>query len=290
MRRRLPLLCALVSFAGTLAAQSSVWKVTKADRTLYLGGTCHVLRPSDFPLPAEYEVAFSAAEELVFESDIARLKEPATQRLLLQRGIYQDATTLETVLSPVAWSKLTEYCAAAGLPAAQLRQMRPWMATVMIAAIELQKLGVTQEGVDAHFHQRAGTAGKKTSGLETLEEHLGYVTGLGAGQESEMILSTLADLADLPRMFPELIAAWRSGDMTKLDELMLHDMREQYPAVHAELIVKRNNAWLPRLAEMLKTPATEFVLVGAGHLAGDDGLLAALRRRGCTIEQIVVKN
>jgi uncharacterized protein YbaP (TraB family) len=51
-------------------------------------------------------------------------------------------------------------------------------------------------------------------------------------------------------------------------------------------MVARNKVWLPVIEQWLRTPETEFVLVGAGHLCGDDGLLHALRARGYTVEQI----
>ena len=68
---------------------------------------------------------------------------------------------------------------------------------------------------------------------------------------------------------------------------MLNDeLRKEHPAIYETLMVARNKAWLPVIEQWLRTPETEFVLVGAGHLCGDDGLLRALRARGYTVEQI----
>lgn len=290
MRTRPLLLLALAALAAPLSAQTSVWKVTHGRNTLYLGGTCHVLRPSDFPLPPEYDSAYAAATELVFETELSRMREPATQQLLLKEGLYRDGTTIDKVISPEAWAAVERHCQAMGLPAANLRQFKPWMLTVMITVIELQKLGVTDEGVDLHLHKRATADQKQVSGLEAFEEHIGFITSLGRGQESEMVLNTINELHEIPEMFPKLVAAWRKGELAELEELMLREMRQKYPNIYAELIVKRNQAWLPRLEAMLATKPVEFVLVGAGHLAGEDGLVTALRARGCTVEQIVVKN
>lgn len=291
MRTRFPkLLLALAAGAASLCAQTSVWKVTQGKHTLYLGGTCHVLRPSDFPLPAEFDAAYAAVTELVFETELSRMREPATQQLLMQQGMYRDGTTLDRVISAEAWAAVEKHCAAKGLPAANLRAFKPWLLTLMITVMELQKLGVTDEGVDLHFHRRATTDQKKVSGLETFEEHMGFITNLGHGQESEMVLNTLNELHEIPEMFGKLVAAWRKGRLVELEDLMLREMREKYPTIHAELIVKRNQAWLPRIEAMLATAPVELVLVGAGHLAGDEGLVAALRARGCTVEQLVVKN
>ena len=275
--------------APILTAQTSVWKVTAGENTLYLGGTCHILRPQDFPLPAEFDAAFEAAGALYFETDLQRMMQPETQQVLFARGTFNDGRTLEQALNAKTWEAVQAYCAKAGLPPAQILQFRPWLFTVMIAMVELQKAGVTQEGVDLHFFKRASAAGKTAHALEEFEQHLNHLTNLGAGHESEMVLSTLEDIAEIPSLINDLIRAWQTADLAKVDELMLRDMREKYPSVYEELIVKRNRLWLPKIEKLLKTPETEFVLVGFGHMAGEAGLLAELRQRGYQVETLVLK-
>ena len=55
--------------------------------------------------------------------------------------------------------------------------------------------------------------------------------------------------------------------------------------MYDELIVKRNNAWMPKIEAMLKTKQVEFILVGALHLAGEDGVLAKLASQGYSIQK-----
>jgi uncharacterized protein YbaP (TraB family) len=101
-----------------------------------------------------------------------------------------------------------------------------------------------------------------------------------------MVSSSLDDLAQSIENFPKLVAAWRSGDLAAVDEHVLKDMRTQYPEIFRDLIVTRNNTWLASIDGMLQTPETELVLVGVGHMAGPEGLIARLRERGCEIVQL----
>lgn len=284
MRSRL-LLGFLATFAP-LAAQSSVWKVTRGENSFYLGGTCHVLRAQDLPLPPEFDRAFAASEAVYFETDIAQMQSGAMQQVIARHGVFTDGRTLDEVLTPAAWKAVQTYAAAAGLPADQVRVFKPWMFVVLMTANELQKLGVSLEGVDLHYFKQATEAGKRTGELEPFEQQVEFLVRLGAGHESELIVNTLEELGDMPAQLDEMLAAWRKGDVAALDRLMLADVRTRYPAVYDDLFVKRNNAWLPKIEALAKSPATEFVLVGAGHLAGRDGLLAQLRTRGYRIEQI----
>ena len=80
--------------------------------------------------------------------------------------------------------------------------------------------------------------------------------------------------------------AWRSGDLEALEELAGTPLREQFPRVYQSLLVARNNAWMPQIESMAGSPEIELVLVGALHLAGEDGLLAQLARRGYLIRQM----
>ena len=270
----------------SLSAQSSVWKVTRGNSTLYLGGTCHVLRNSDLPLPAEFDQAFAASATVYFETDISRLQSGEMQQIILAEGMFTDGKTLASVLTPAAWKSAQAYCAKSGLPIEQFGAMKPWLFTLMMALLEVQKLGVTAEGVDLRYFKQATAAHKQTGELEPFEQHLAFLTHLGAGHESEMITQSIADLKELPAILNDLLRSWKSGDVAKLDELMLRDMRTKFPAIYQELIVKRNDAWLPKIEALMKTPDVEFVLAGVGHMAGQDGLLTRLRAKGYTVTQI----
>lgn len=274
------------SLTLALSAQTSVWKVTREGQTLYLGGTCHLLRAADLPLPPEYDQAYAAAEKLYLETDFARLLSPEMGEIISQRGMYQDGRTLKDAVDAATWKLVEDYCTTTGLPVAQASRMKPWLFTIMIAAMELQKLGVSQEGADALFFKRAQKDGKPVAGLETFEHHLDLITGLGAGRESEIVRSTLDDLAQTAVDFPQMLAAWRRGDLAAVDKYVLQEMRANYPEIFRDLLVDRNDAWLVTIEHLLKTPETELVLVGFGHLAGPEGMIEKLRQGGCEVTQL----
>lgn len=274
------------AWVASLPAQSSVWKITRGEQTLYLGGTCHVLRASDFPLPPEFDAAYAASSSVFFETDIARVQSPEMQRVIAREGMFTDGGTLNDVLTPSAWRAVEKYFGELGIPSPQARLFKPWMVVVIVTATELQKIGVTMEGVDMHYFKRAKADAKTIRELESFEKQVEFLTGLGAGHESELIVNTLEELGDLPQQLDAMLAAWRRGDVAALESLMLQDVRTRYPAVFKDLFVSRNEAWLAKMEPLLRSPEVELILVGAGHLAGKEGLLARLRARGCKVEQL----
>ena len=61
-------------------------------------------------------------------------------------------------------------------------------------------------------------------------------------------------------------------------------LKKEFPDVYNQLIVKRNNAWVPKIEVFFKTKEVELILVGALHLVGDEGIIALLASRGYDIQ------
>ncbi|MCE1225737.1 MAG: TraB/GumN family protein [Geobacteraceae bacterium] len=275
----------LVSVSSAFAA-SPVWKVSKGDARLYIGGTVHVLSKTDYPLPAGFDVAYKQAAQLVFETDMQKMSAPETQQLVLQQAIYADGRNLKQVLNPQTFQELEKFLAARKIPVAEVVGLKPGMLAVTLTMVELQRLGMGGTGVDSFYQAQAVSDHKHLGQLEAVEEQIGFLGSLGEGYESELISYTLRDIKELPRIMPLIKAAWRQGDLRKLEELGLAPLKQEFPPIYQTLIVKRNKAWLPRIEEMLKNADVEFVLVGALHLVGEDGLLAQLAARGYQIQKL----
>ena len=272
--------------AGQAAAESSVWKATKGGNTIYLGGTVHLLRPSDYPLPPEYDDAYQASDELVFETDISALSDLSVQTRMLQQLTYSDGRSLKTVLSAEAYAALGEAVATFGMPLMMLESFKPGMVVSTLQVLSFQQMGFTPQGVDAYFNSRAIGDGKRLGKLETVDEQIGFLAAMGEGNESEFIMLSLRDLEDLGAMMDDMIGAWRTGDAAMLGELFVDDMASEAPALYDSLLLSRNRNWLPQLETMATDPDTEFVLVGAAHLVGNDGLIAMLRDSGFEVSKL----
>lgn len=270
---------------ASLTAQSSVWKISKGDTSVYLGGTCHILRKSDYPLPQEFDDAYDASDALVFEIDPNSLEDPVFATQLMMAAAYTDGRSLQTVLSNEAYESLAEHGEKVNLPIGLLNGMKPGMALMMITIQELAKQGVHQEGVDVHYSKRGLEDGKTINALETAEFQIEVLSSMGEGYESEFVLYGLQDLDQIGELFDVMIAAWRTGDLDKLNKLFIDDMKE-YPQLYQDLLVLRNLRWLPQIEAMLETPETEFVLVGVAHAVGHDGLIKLLEAKGYKVDQL----
>lgn len=286
MKRIIAALLLVLSVATWVSADSSVWKAQKGTSVIYLGGTCHVLRETDFPLPPEFLTAYRASGLVVFETDLDKLEDPATQQAMLVKSMYADGSTIDRHLSAAAYAELSDYCAANGIPLAALRQFKPPMLMITLTFMELMKLGVTRQGVDRYFYDMAKRDGKAVQGLETADQQIDYVLSMADGNEDQFVIYSIRDMKTLQEKYEALVTAWRSGDTERLEEIMVVELKTRWPLLYKKLIVDRNRNWLSRIDEYGRTPRTEFVLVGAGHLVGPDGVLAALQKKGYRVDRL----
>lgn len=276
----------LFSLYSTQAfAETSMWRVSNGTNELFIGGTVHVLSKSDYPLPAAFDHAFKKSSILVFETDIAATEDPAFAQSLLQRTMYSDGRKLKDELRPETYRQLETFCAARGYPIAMFRQTRPPMVVLTLMMLELQRLGIAGTGVDAYYFQKARAANKSIAALESSAEQLEFIVNLGKGREDDFVSYSLKDLQQLESVLREMISAWRNGDLAKMASISFEEMRQDFPEIYQQLLVNRNQNWLPRIESMLNNSETELVLVGTLHLVGEDGLLHLLRERGYDLEQ-----
>lgn len=274
-------LCFLVA-QSIGSAQSPVWKVSKDGQSLYLGGTCHLLRKSDFPLPVAFDAAYGNADILVPEVDPQQMEDPSVVMTLMGKARFTDGRTLKTVLSKEVYEELAEQGQKSGLPIEILNGFKPGMAVTMITIQELIKVGVSQEGVDMFYAKKGKADGKPIRALESVQFQIDLITSIGEGFEDEFVRYSLRDLHQIEAFFDEMIRAWREGDNEALERLFVKDMR-QFPKLYESLLVERNRKWMQQLEPMLATSDVEFVLVGAGHLVGKDGLLHYFKEMGCEV-------
>lgn len=260
-------------------AQTSLWQVSKGGKHLYLGGTIHVLGHEDYPLPEEFEQAFSHSDKIVFETDIAQAREPAFAKKLMAQMLYTPGKSLKNVLDDSTYQRLADYFSDK-VSMDQIDAMKPGMVVIMMAAIEYQSMGMVIIGVDEHFWNLAQQTGKKIDTLETMDEQLSFLVNMGLGNENELILNTLNDLKQTKSMINLLRTSWRTGNDAEMKKIILQDMIDNYPELYQTILVKRNLNWLPHLETMFKDESVALILVGALHLVGEDGLLQLLRNKG----------
>jgi uncharacterized protein len=267
--------------AGTKAF---LWTVESRGQVAYLAGSIHALSADVYPLAAVFEKAFASAGTLVEEVDLSEVSK-TNAPALLARGMYQDGRTVEQAVSKDTVALLAQHAQTLGLPLQLLRTMKPWMIALTLTGLQVVKAGLDPAlGLDKHFYDRAVAGRKTVIGLETAESQIARLDGLPELVQERLLVNTLEELEAQPVMLKEIVTAWKRGDAAYFEKSIVDSFRE-YPEAYRSLIVERNRAWLGQIESCLSRSAPCFIVVGAAHLVGPDGVPALLRERGYTVVQ-----
>lgn len=293
---RLP---AIVVIAATLAlgsvaagqtpsaspGRSFLWKVQAGASVLYLAGSVHALGPDAYPLGAAMENAFHASGTLVEEVDLGQADLSAAVPMLLAQGMYRDGRSFESVVSKETATLVAGRLKDTGVPLDMMRAMKPWMVMLVLTALEAQKAGLDPSlGLDKYFFDKAKAAGKPVVGLETVQSQVDRFDRMPETLQEQLLQSTVRELDTARDTLDAMVSAWKRGDAAAVEKMSRRSL-DEYPAAYTSLIVERNRNWIPQIEACFTKPMPCFVVVGAAHLVGPDGLLALLAQKGYRLEQ-----
>jgi uncharacterized protein YbaP (TraB family) len=279
------LVCTTSAAQTPAAGKHFLWTVRSGANVLYLAGSVHALGKDVYPLPAAFEKAFESSGTLVEELNLAEVDSLSAAPMLLAKGMYGDGRTFESAVSKETAAMVTDHVKQTGLPMEMIRPMKPWMVMLMLTAIEAQKAGLDASlGLDKYFYDKATAAKKPVIGLETAEFQIDRFDKMPDAMQEQMLRSTLTEIDAQGDELKTMIAAWQRGDVTALEKSVRGSFAA-YPAAYTSLIAERNRNWIPQLQTCLTRTTPCFVVVGAAHMVGPDGLLNLLRLKGYKIEQ-----
>jgi uncharacterized protein YbaP (TraB family) len=278
-----------LAFAPPAPAQSespALWKVSgAAGGSTYLFGSFHLLPPSVKWRTPQVERALQESSAVVMELDPAVANDPqAMLQLVMKYGVLQAGETLPALLPPALNAELERTAGAFGLPSANLAPMRPWLAALTVSVQFIASKGFDPNaGVDNQIAAWARANGREIVSLETAEAQLRAFADLSRAEEIELLRVTLEQIREMPQMLDEILAAYRKGDVARLERTLNAGM-DAVPALRKRLLRDRHEQWLPRIEKMIADGRSRFIVVGAAHFTGADGVIALLRAKGLKVE------
>ena len=263
-----------------------LWKVeATGGNTAYLVGSIHVLTPDAYPLPAAIDQAFNESRTLVEEVDLDEMSDPLQMMAALSKAMLSDGKTLDQLVSAETYAEVKKRAEGYGMPMAAINRMKPWLVAVTLMAPTLQSAGFKPElGIDRHYFDRAKEKNIKRQALETLAYQLDRFDQMSPKLQEDLLKATIEDLDTQVAGVKDMVRAWTSGDVALVEKLTLTAFL-QSPELYQRLLLERNQNWVPHVEKCLTDNAGCFVVVGAAHLVGKDGLPVLLARKGYKVTQ-----
>lgn len=268
----------LAARAGAADKPVFMWRVQEAKATVYLLGSMHAAKSDLYPLDPRIEKAYTVSDVLVVEANILEGNPLALAGEIMTKASYPPGDTLQNHVSAAVFNATSNRVAEIGLPMAQFQQVKPWFLAMTLTMMQLQALGISAEqGIDLYFLQQA-MGKKKIIELESAIGQLQLISGFTDKEQELFLKYTISEMDQFEKSMNEVIAVWKNGDAAKLDQLLRKSLTDapETKAIYTKLFDDRNKKMTAKIEEFFKTDNTYFVVVGAGHLVGQNGLVDLL--------------
>ncbi len=264
-----------------------LWKIRSNKSTVYVLGSVHFLKKDIYPLNKKIEEAFEKSSDLIVEANVNDVGRIDIEKLI-GKAVYQGEDTLENHISGETYELLKNELGQLGIPMDLVNRQRPWFLALTITSLELIKLGYDPAaGIDMYFLSKAAGQ-KKILELESLDYQINLFSTFSDSEQETFLLYTLKDLHTLGGEADSLLRAWMSGDTKAMESILSRSVagNSRMSSIYEKLLYERNKNMVSKIEGFLKTEETHFVVVGAGHLVGNKGIIEMLRGRGYLVEQL----
>lgn len=272
--------------------KSCLWQVesTGTAGKSYLLGSVHLLKKEHYPLKKVIENAYEQSDVLAVEADISGDKLAKAGPMLMQKGMYTGEETLKANISEKTFQLVRDKLKELGMDIQGFQKFKPWMVAMTIEGMVLMKLGFNPNyGIDKYFLDKAAASGNK----EIVElEGLGYQVKLfesfSKEENEKFLLAAVMEADQLEKEIDVMVNAWAFGDTEKMERFFVRDI-QKYPglkSVYKKILDDRNEKMVEKIISYFKTGKKYFIVVGAAHMVGKNGLVMLLKEKGFKVEQL----
>lgn len=271
----------------TNTEKSLLWKISGNGLTTssYLFGTIHHICQDKYLWTPAMQSAFDQADKVCLEMD---LDDPQVQMEMMKGMISTDGKTLDSYFSEAEYTALKQYLTDRNPNnpvLAALNNLNPiGIYMMMIQDIVQCQIG-DKTSYEMNLLEMASKAKKEIVGLEAVADQMHALQSIS----TDTIIKYINALVSTERtekevaLFDELVDYYINQDIVGLKKLM-DKQGNTYGSMNV-ILDDRNQKWIPNMEQMMQQQ-TIFFAVGAGHLAGPQGVIALLRNKGYTVEVV----
>ena len=286
--------------AGSLGL---LWKAEGEGNTLYLLGSIHMDRDNVYPFHRQLRDILSTAELAAFELDFNDTQGIAE---LMAMQVYSDGTTLKDHIDPELYARVVAALEPLGMTEEMTAQYKPWALCSSFQTLSMmdESSGDTLMAVDLYCYSKAVNAGAAVTGVETYafqgrlfdtlspeyqEDYLASGLALYLGEEAELTEEELAAVEESRALMEGWMTNWKRREIAAFeasydkgstadggDELTarLFEQRDPNMAAWADDFLKQEGSH------------TGILVVGAGHMVGEGGIVRRLQELGYTVQAV----
>jgi uncharacterized protein YbaP (TraB family) len=264
------------------------WKVEKDGSELYLLGSIHHGNDEMYPMRPELNAAYANSDHLVVEVNIAApMSEQRAKDIGNKYMWYKDNTTLADHIDAETYAQVRSIFEEKGASTAALDTSKAW-----VTYMQLVNLNSAQDGyggvlgVDRYFLQKAIASGKSILELESVDLQYEMLNNFSDELMASLIKGIIEAFYQPDSSIASMANVWLTGDEAALVEVV--EAMKAIPEYYQTTIKDRNIGMIEKIEDYLEDMSKEtyFVVVGAAHMVGEDGIVTRLKEKGYTVTRL----
>ena len=247
----------------------------------YLFGTMHILCAEDAVLSASLKDVIQKCKKVYFEIDLDDMNEMigAMKYLRMNEGI-----KISDLVTKEEYARLEEYFkkSKSPIPISMVNRFKPFLVSGLMS--ELAMNCKQKDGMEQSIMKEASLHDKQIFGLETVQFQASLFDSIPYEKQAKELIKYIDSIDSYQQSTVEMIEVYRKQDLERMDSLVLKSdpgMNEYMDL----LLYGRNRNWVRQMPGIMKEGTLLFA-VGAGHLAGEQGVIKLLRKEGYTVKPI----
>ena len=265
----------------------------------YLLGTYH-LAPASFAdsIPG-FNSAFNKVEQVCGELQMDNLLDSVNMMKMQNAMMLPEGKTIQSLLTADEMNRLNALTKelmgvdfSNAMVAAQLGKFTPAALTTQFSVLMYMKEKpdfASAQGIDDYVQRLATEKGKKTIGLESIDDQMFVIFKSQTLERQKQLLMCMVDHKDSEmQLTRDLVSAYQAMDLNKIESLTdmkFNDQCDSTPEEEETLIYGRNKNWMKSIPSIISEHTT-LIAVGAAHLVGEEGLLSLLRQKGYEVKGV----
>lgn len=262
-------------------AKSLLWKIDSngLEKPSYVYGTIHMICKDDFFLTDAVKKAQTETELTVLELD---MDDPQLMMRMQQGSINEGMKNISSELTAEQKEIANAFFKANyGADLSQLGIIKPFALLSMV--IQKSLPCTTPESYEMTFVKNAQDRDVEVLGLETVEFQTSLFDNEPMSSQIKLLITSISEFEEGKEEFTKLVEAYKNQDLKALQQIMADS--PEYAEFEDLLLGDRNKAWIPKIEDFMKEQPT-FIAVGAMHLAGEEGVIALLRKEGYEVTPV----
>ncbi|MEN8886507.1 MAG: TraB/GumN family protein [Winogradskyella sp.] len=260
---------------------STLWKIegNGLQQASYLFGTIHIT--CDATIEDDVQKALDATSQVVLEID---MDDPSMQSKMMKGMYMKEGKKLKDLISAEDYIAVDSlFIKNMGMSVKMIENIKPSFLTAMLYP---KLLDCTSQSFEVELMRIAKEQGEEVNGLETIEDQLKVFDDIPyKAQAKDLVRSAKDNMSYDKETFAKMLKVYKNEDITAMIEMMNDDNFSSVSEHQDELLDNRNKNWVPKIGEYAKEQPT-FFGVGAGHLAGNNGVINLLREAGYTVTAV----